>query len=196
MIVFLRGKLAAKSTTAAVIDCSGVGYEALAPLTTIEKLPAVGEQVFLHIDMVVREDSQTLYGFSNENEREIFRRLIKVSGVGAKTALALMSALSLDELLSALANSEADRLARAPGIGKKTAERIIVDFRGSPLLEMPTSGEPAGGARDVEQALAGLGYKKAEITRALGALPTDIGTDTTARLRAALQVLSGKNNFP
>ena len=190
MIVFLRGRLAAKSGAAVVIDCNGIGYEAQAPLTTIEKLPPVGEDVFLHIDLVVRQESHTLYGFLDEPAREIFRRLIKVSGVGAKTALALMSALADDELLSALSDGDAARLSRAPGIGKKTAERIIVDFRGSDLAGLAAGGGIVGGDRDVEQALIGLGYKRAEIVRAMSALPPSAGEDTAARLRAVLQILS------
>lgn len=194
MISFLRGILAAKSASAAIIECGGVGYEALAPLTTIEKLPKIGEPVFLLVDFVVRPESQTLYGFFHERERDIFRRLIKVSGVGAKTALALMSALPADDLLSALSDGDATRIAHAPGIGKKTAERIIVDFRGSPLLSMSAIGTATvpDSDRDIEQALFGLGYKKAEIARVLTALPAD--DNTAARLRAALQILSGRQS--
>lgn len=193
MISFLRGKLVSKTPSAVVIECGGVGYEALAPLTTLEQLPAPGAEVFLLTDFVVRAESQTLFGFLREREREIFRRLIKVSGVGAKTALTLMSALRADELLSALSEGDAARLSRAPGVGKKTAERIIVDFRGSPLLDM-AEGAPslASGDRDVESALAGLGYKKPEIARALASIPADTGEDSAVRLRAALQVLSGR----
>ncbi len=194
MISFLRGKLAAKSATSVVVECGGVGYEAFAPLTTIEKLPAPGANVFLLTDFVVRQESQALYGFCEEREREIFRRLIKVSGVGAKTALALMSALPAEDLLSAIAAGDAVRVSCAPGIGKKTAERIIVDFRGSPLLHLPAAATTAAANsdRDVEQGLAGLGYKKAEIARAISALPPEAGEDAAARLRAALQILSGK----
>ncbi|MGI9296363.1 MAG: Holliday junction branch migration protein RuvA [Gammaproteobacteria bacterium] len=193
MIAFLRGKLVSKTPSAVVIECGGVGYEALAPLTTIEQLPPPGAEVFLLTDFVVRAESQTLFGFLREREREIFRRLIKVSGVGAKTALALMSALRADELLAALSEGDSARLSRAPGIGKKTAERIIVDFRGSPLLEMVDGAPPAAsGDRDVESALAGLGYKKPEIARALASIPADTGDDSAVRLRAALQTLSGR----
>ena len=192
MITFLRGTLTDKTTASVTIECHGVGYEALAPLTTIEKLPAVGDTVFLLTDFVVRPESQTLYGFITRFERDIFRRLIKVSGVGAKTAIVLMSAFPVAELLSALSDSDAERIARAPGIGKKTAERIIVDFRGSPLLEniAPTAAFVNNPGRDVEQALTGLGYKRSEITRALGLLSADTPEDSAARLRAALQILS------
>lgn len=193
MIVFLRGILIAKSATAAVIECNGIGYEALAPLTTIEQLPAVGEKVFLLTQLVVREDSQTLYGFSDKRARAIFQCLIKISGVGAKTALALMSALTAEQLLTAVSSGAAERLSQAPGIGKKTAERIIIDFRDNPLLNMPLGdGAITAGDRDVEQALAGLGYKKTEINRALAALPAATPPDTAIRLRAALQILSGR----
>ncbi len=192
MISFLRGKLAIKTSLSAVVECNGVGYEALAPLTTLEQLPPPGAEVFLLTDVVTRAESQTLYGFSNAREREIFRRLIKVSGVGAKTALALMSALRADELVAALAGGDAAHLSRAPGIGTKTAERIIIDFRGSPLLEMTDGITSGDDMHDVERALAGLGYKKGEIARALSSIPADVGEDAAVRLRAALQILSGK----
>ena len=198
MIAFLRGKLIAKTSQAAVVECGGVGYEVFAPLTVIEKMPAAGAEVFIHTDFVVREDSQTLYGFLDERSRAVFRRLIKVSGVGAKTAVALMSALSAEELLSALAGEDATRLTCAPGIGQKTAERIVLDFRGSPLLD-DIGGATGGGDktfsaadRDIEQGLAALGYKKAEIARAIAALPKNDDADPAARLRAALQKLSGR----
>lgn len=193
MIAFLRGRLVAKTPSSAIIECGGIGYEASAPLTTIEQLPPIGEEVFLLTDFVVRAESQTLYGFLRDREREIFRRLIKVSGVGAKTALALMSALRAEELLAALSEGDVARISRAPGIGKKTAERIIIDFRGSPLLQMADGAAGmVSGDRDVAQALAGLGYKKPEIERALAAIPSDVGDDSAVRLRAALHFLSGK----
>lgn len=193
MISFLRGKLAIKTASSVVVECAGVGYEALSPLTTLERLPGIGQEVFLLTELVVREESHTLFGFIEEREREIFRRLLKVSGVGAKTALALMSALRSTELLQALSEGDAARISRAPGIGKKTAERIIIDFQGSPLLDMAEGGASLSvGDRDVEQALSGLGYKKSEITRALASLPPDTPQESSARLRAALQALSGK----
>lgn len=192
MISFLRGKLFSKTPSSAVIECGGIGYEVLAPLTTLERLPPPGAEVFLLTDFVVRAESQTLFGFLHERERAIFRRLIKVGGVGAKTALALMSALRAEELLAALSEGDAARLSRAPGIGKKTAERIVVDFRGSRLLEM-AEGASIGGDREVEQALTGLGYKKPEIARALAKIPADVGEDSAARLRAALQTLSHRS---
>ena len=193
MIGFLRGRLAAKSASAAVVECGGVGYEVLSPLTTLERLPATGEEVFLLTEMLVRAESQTLYGFLEDRDRDIFRRLIKTGGVGAKTALALMSALSSDELLRALADGDSAVVSRAPGIGAKTAERIIVDFRGSPLLLRTSANALSNADRDVEQALAGLGYKKAEIAKALSALPAaKEEEDTAARLRMALQILSGR----
>ncbi len=195
MISSLRGKLISKTTTSIVIECNGVGYEVIAPLSVIEKLPTLDKDIFIYIDFVVRDDSQTLFGFLDKETRELFRKLIKVSGVGAKTAIALMSALSTNELLLAIFGGDAERICRAPGIGKKTAERIIIDFRGSPLLDNIGSEhtpEPNIGDRDIEQGLASLGYKKAEIARAIAALPADIGNDPAARLRAALQSLSGR----
>ena len=140
---------------------------------------------------MVREESQTLYGFLDETTRALFRRLIKISGIGAKTALAMMSTMTAKELLSALANEDHARLSGTPGIGKKTAERLIIEFRGSALLS--SSGADFGVIRDddVEQALTSLGYKKDEIKRALTAMPPD-ATDTAVKVRAALRFLAGK----
>lgn len=193
MIAFLRGVLARKTASAVIIECGGVGYEALASLSAIERLPEEGENVCMPATLVVREDSHTLYAFSDERERAIFLRLIKVSGVGAKTALALMSALSADELLAAISETDPDRIARAPGIGRKTAERIILDLRGAEIPGMPAAGATSSGDSDVAQALAGLGYKKPEISRAIASLPPPSpGQPTAARLRIALQILSGR----
>ena len=190
MIASLNGYMAAKSAASVVLEINGIGYEVAIPLTVMDKLPTIGEKVFLLIEFVVREESQTLYGFLDETTRALFRRLIKISGIGAKTALAMMSTMTAKELLSALANEDHARLSGTPGIGKKTAERLIIEFRGSALLS--SSGADFGVIRDddVEQALTSLGYKKDEIKRALTAMPD--ATDTAVKVRAALRFLAGK----
>ena len=187
MIAFIRGVLVEKRPNTVFIECNGIGYEVMAPLTVVEKLPPEGETIFLLTQFVVREESQTLYGFLNESERTLFCRLIKVSGVGAKTALAMMSALTTDSLLAALSTEDIGRLSAVPGIGRKTAERLIVDFRGSSLL-LETAAFSVD--NDAEQALAALGYKKSEIGKALSQLPAVTNEDTASRVRTALRVLS------
>lgn len=191
MICSLRGRLAGKTAGRAVVECGGVGYDVQAPLTVIERLPEVGEEVFLLTEFVVRETGQALYGFLTERERLLFVQLMKTSGVGAKTVLAMMSAMTVDELVAALSSDDAARLALAPGIGKKTAERLIVDFRGSALLVAAASAAPAVDG-EVEQALAALGYKKAEIKKALSRFGADAGEGTAERVRTALRILSGR----
>lgn len=194
MIVFVRGRLTAKTPNAVVVDCGGIGYEILTPLTVTEKLPDIGEETTLLTEFIVRQDAQLLFGFLLERERVLFRRLLKISGVGAKMALAMMSAMNMAELLTALAAEDVGRLSSIPGVGKKTAERMIVDFRGSPmLLEAAASSGMSDINSEVEQALAALGYKRAEIRRALGQLSPPTAAETLAdRVRAALRVLSGR----
>ena len=190
MIASIRGVLQHKSANVLVIECGGLGYEILAPLTVTEQLPEEGAEVFLLTEFVVREMSQTLYGFLHERERRLFRQLMKTSGVGAKTVLAMMSTMTIDELMSALAAEDVAKLSLIPGIGKKTADRLVVDFRGNLLLreavEQPEQND------EVEQVLSALGYKKAEIKNILTQLDADSGTDTATRVRTALRLLSGK----
>ena len=190
MISFLRGIVAEKRAGAVALDCNGVGYEVLTPLTVSEGMPPVGEEATLLVEFVVREDSQTLYGFASHKERRVFRRLLKVSGIGAKTALAMLSAISLQDLLAALQSEDAARLSSVPGIGAKTADRLIVDFRGSDLL----TGERAQWSADEEtaQALQALGYNKAEVRKVLAKLTAADGDTTEQRVRAALRILSAK----
>ena len=190
MIDCIRGTLTEKQPNSVVIECYGLGYRVMAPLTVTERLPSVGEVAFLLTELVVREDSQTLFGFLTAQERQLFQRLIKVSGIGTKTALAMMSAMNLDELLGALSAEDIGRLSRTPGIGAKTAERLIVDFRGSPILL--EARVPASIDNDTEQALAALGYKKAEIGKALKQLKPQEGETTADKVRAALRILSGR----
>ena len=192
MIGSLRGRLIWKTAAQAAVECGGVGYEVAVAPSVSERLPAAGAEVFLLTEMIVREDAQLLFGFLEARERELFRRLLKVSGIGAKTALAMM-AMGVGELIQALSAEDAGRLARAPGVGRKTAERLIVEFRGSEwLLESAGAGGGKSGENaEAEQALAALGYRKKEIADALAALPK-AETGVAEKVRAALRVLSGR----
>lgn len=192
MISSLCGVVAEKRMDGIVIECGGVGYDVLLPLTVLENIPPVGETAKVLTELVVREDSQQLFGFATSNERLLFRRLIKVSGIGAKTAMAMMSTMTVSEILQALADEDTTALATAPGIGKKTADRLIVDFRGNPMLSS-IKGEAGGSANnEVEQALASLGYKKNEVKNALTYLAENHAPekDVAARVRLALRWLS------
>ena len=192
MIRTVEGRLVKKTLNTVLVECGGLGYELSVPMTVSERLPEEGETVKLVTELVVREDSHTLYGFLQADERALFCRLIKVSGIGAKTALAMMSAMSAAELLAALAAEDAARLATTPGIGMKTAERLVVDLRGSPLLLAADRLVPTSVDDDVAQALASLGYNKNEIKKTLSAMPAATEDDeVAARVRAALRLLSG-----
>lgn len=166
MIVHLDGTLFAKTPTSAVIDCGGVGYEALIPLSTFDRLPATGAKCRLLVYHEVREDAQLLYGFASEGEREAFSMLTSVSGVGPKIALAALSGLTVGELQFAIANGDAKRLATVKGLGKKTAERIVVELKDKvdPIeavaLGKSAAGddERAGVLRDAMLALTALGF--------------------------------------
>ena len=128
MIGRIAGTLLAKSPPMLLVDVGGVGYEIDAPMSTFYRLPAIGEPVLLHTHLLVREDAQLLYGFASEAERALFRQLLKVSGVGAKLALVILSGVAVDELLAIVADADAARLVRIPGIGRKTAERLILEL--------------------------------------------------------------------
>jgi len=155
------------------------------PMSTFYNLPAVGDPVTLHTHLVVREDIQALYGFATLEERAVFRQLLKISGIGARTALSLLSGLSVTELAQAVALQEAARLTKIPGIGRKTAERLLLELKGKLADAKPTS---AGGASDVLNALLGLGYSEKEAAAALKGLPT--GLPVVEGIRAALKALA------
>jgi Holliday junction DNA helicase RuvA len=180
----LSGKLAGKHPPQVLVDCNGVGYEVDVPMSTFYNLPAVGEAVTLHAHLVVREDAQTLYGFGTLEERAAFRQLLKISGIGARTALAVLSGMSVAELAQAVALQEAARLTKVPGIGKKTAERLLLELKGK-LADVRPS---AAGASDVLDALLGLGYSEKEALTALKGLPP--GVPVTEGIRAALKALA------
>jgi Holliday junction DNA helicase RuvA len=189
MIGRLTGTLAEKSPPQLLIDCNGVGYEVDVPMSTFYNLPALGERVTLLTHLVVREDAQLLYGFLSAAERATFRELIKISGVGPRTALSVLSGLSVAELAQAVAQQQAVRLTKVPGIGKKTAERLLLELKGklAPDLASP-AGAASDAQSDISQALVALGYNEREATAALKGLPPDVGVADGIKL--ALKALS------
>ncbi len=186
MIGRLTGKLAGKQPPQVLLDVAGVAYEVDVPMSTFYSLPATGETVTLFTHLVVREDAHTLYGFGTLEERAAFRQLIRISGIGARTALAVLSGLSVADLAQAVAMQEAGRLTKIPGIGKKTAERLLLELRGR-LAEVQV---PAGAekASDVLNALLALGYSEKEALGAVKGLAP--GVPVTEGIRAALKALA------
>jgi holliday junction DNA helicase RuvA len=189
MIGKLTGVLGDKNPPEVLVECGGVGYEVFVPMSTYYNLPARGEPVSLLTHFVVREDAQILYGFATAMERESFRQLIKISGVGPRTALAVLSGMSVADLAHAITAQESARLVKVPGIGKKTAERLLLELKGKLGADI---GVPAGGASgnqgDILQALVALGYSDKEATLALKALPADISVSDG--IKSALKALS------
>jgi len=191
MIGSLRGRIASKSPPQLTVEVGGLGYELEAPMSTFFHLPAVGEEVRLLTHLVVREDAHVLYGFATEEERRLFRSLIKVSGVGPKIALALLSGISVSAFADCIVREDITALTRVPGVGRKTAERLIVEMRDRLGAPEAPAGMPApeGGAsaqNEAYGALVALGYRPAEATRLLKAAGP--GTHSTEELiRRALQ---------
>ena len=196
MIGFLKGRLAVKLPPLLVVDVNGVGYELEAPMSTFYGLPATGEPVAVFTHLVVREDAHILFGFGTDAERRLFRSLIKISGVGPKIALGILSGASVEDFLRTVEAEDVTMLTRIPGIGRKTAERVIIEMRGSvQKLHPPTPGggqSAAGlGVQPTPQseacsALLALGYKPPEVTRLLKAADVP-GLSTTDIIRRALQ---------
>lgn len=193
MIGRLSGTLLAKAPPALLLDVAGVGYELEAPMSTFYRLPALGESVVLHTHLVVREDAQLLYGFATEAERALFRQLLKVSGVGAKLALVILSGVAVQELIEIVQEADVARLVRIPGIGRKTAERLILELR-EPLGRLAVAASASFVSRDGDalqdaaSALEALGYKPAEARAALRDLATD-GLRSEDLIRSALKRL-------
>ncbi len=190
MIGSLRGRIASKTPPQLTVDVGGLGYELEAPMSTFFHLPAVGEEVRLLTHLVVREDAHVLYAFATEDERRLFRSLIKVSGVGPKIALALLSGISVSAFAQCVLNEDISALTRVPGIGRKTAERLIVEMRDRLASPQATPGAPVTAAASAEGeaygALVALGYRPAEAARLLKAVGP--GTHSTEELiRRALQ---------
>lgn len=189
MIGRITGKLIEKRPPLVLLDVQGVGYEIDVPMSTFYQLPAIGSQVTLHTHMVVREDAHLLFGFGSEEERTAFRQLLKISGVGARTALAVLSGLSVGDLQQAVRAEDSGRLTKIPGIGKKTAERLLLELRGK--LEMiltPGAAPVASGSQDVLNALLALGYNEREANWAIGQLSD--GLPVADGIRQALKLLS------
>ncbi len=184
MIGRLTGRLASKHPPQVLVDVGGVGYEVDVPMSTFYNLPAAGEPVTLHTHLVVREDAHVLYGFGSLEERTVFRQLIRISGVGARTALAVLSGLSVGDLAQAVATQDAQTLTRIPGVGKKTAERLLLELKGKLADAKPS----LAGSGDVLNALLGLGYSEKEAMAAVKGLPA--GLAVAEGIRAALKALA------
>ncbi len=191
MIGRISGILLDKTPPLALIDCNGVGYECEVPMSTFYLLPQVGEKVTLLTHFVVREDAQLLFGFGTNQERLMFRQLLKVNGIGAKSALAILSGLSIDELIQAVSLQEAGLLTRVPGIGKKTAERLLLELKDKFTLDSALSIKGSGItsiSQDVLNALIALGYNERESLNAVKSL--DINLTVNDGIKQALKYLS------
>ena len=198
MIGRLRGTLVEKYPPHVILDVQGVGYELEVPMTTLYRLPAVGEPLTLHTHLVVREDAQLLYGFYEKRDRELFRELIRLNGVGPKLALALMSGLEVDELVRCVQAQDTSALMKVPGVGKKTAERLLVELKDrfkawetlpgmSTLVIEPSAGPAVSSAEnDAVSALISLGYKPQEASRAVAGIKED-GLSSEDLIRRALK---------
>jgi holliday junction DNA helicase RuvA len=186
----LTGTLSEKRPPTVVVDVQGIGYEVDVPMSTFFLLPATGSTVALHTHLVVREDAHLLFGFATEEERRVFRQLLKISGIGARTALSLLSGMSVSELYLAVASQDGARLTRIPGIGKKTAERLLLELRDklAPAGAAPVAGSPAAARGDALNALIALGYSEKEAGVALSKVPAE--TPVQDAIRQALKLLS------
>jgi Holliday junction DNA helicase RuvA len=197
MIGSLRGVIAHKQAPMLLLEVGGVGYELEAPMSTFYELPAVGEEVRLLTHLVVRDDAHVLYGFASEGERRLFRNLLRVSGVGAKIALAILSGISVEGFAHCVRAEDAASLVKVPGIGRKTAERLIVEMRdrldeaqATAAAQPPTPGREPRAADEAYGALVALGYKPAEAARLLKKVDADgLGAEDIIReaLKAAAQ---------
>lgn len=190
MIGRLSGLLAEKSPPQVLVDVQGVGYEVDVPMSTFYNLPGIGERVTLLTHFVVREDAQLLFGFLTGSERAAFRELVKISGVGPRTALAILSGLSVSELAQAVSRQDGARLVKVPGIGKKTAERLLLELKGKLGVDLaqPSSAAVSDAQGDIAQALQALGYNEREAQAALRQLPPDVGVSDGIKL--ALKALN------
>ncbi|MBM4189732.1 MAG: Holliday junction branch migration protein RuvA [Betaproteobacteria bacterium] len=194
MIGRITGTLIEKTPPQIVVDCHGVGYEVDVPMSSFYNLPAVGERVSLHTQFVVREDAQLLYGFLTLKERETFRLLTRITGVGPRMALSVLSGLSVDELAQTVALQEVGRLTRVPGVGKKTAERLLLELKGKLADALPSAGGGHGAPASVQHealgALMALGYSDKEALPVLKSLADDLKLEEA--IRQALKLLVRK----
>jgi Holliday junction DNA helicase RuvA len=202
MIGWLRGRLMSKHPPQLMLEVSGIGYELEAPMSTFYALPAAGAEVSLFTHQVIREDAHLLYGFVTERERRLFRELLKVSNVGPKIGLALLSGVTVDAFLACIEANDVDMLVRVPGVGRKTAERLIVEMRdrvksfgetgGATLPASSIIDRPQGAQAEAFAALVALGYKPAEVTRLLKSVDPDVQT-TEEIIRRALQAAAKRS---
>ena len=189
MIGRIAGKLLAKHPPQILVDVQGVGYELDVPVSTLYQLPATGSDVALLTHLIVREDAHQLYGFATEGERTLFRKLLKISGVGARIALAVLSGMSVADLRDAVSRQETGRLTKIPGIGKKTAERLLLELKDKlDVAVIAVRSETEGAGADVVNALLALGYSDKEAQFAVRSI--DSGLSVTEGIRQALKALS------
>jgi len=186
----ISGKLIERHPPQVLVDVHGVGYEIDVPMSTFYQLPANGSEVTLYTHLIVREDAHQLYGFASEQERHVFRQLLKISGVGARTALSVLSGMSVSDLYEAVSAQDSGRLVRVPGIGKKTAERLLLELKDKlDVIVVSTAATAAAGASsDILNALLALGYNDKEAQWAIRQLPGS--TAVTEGIRQALKLLS------
>jgi len=191
MIGRLTGILAEKTPPQVLVDVQGVGYEVDVPMSSYFNLPGLGDKVTLLVHQVIREDAHLLYGFLTAEERSTFRELVKISGVGPRTALAILSGLSVNDLATAVAQQQSGRLQKVPGIGKKTAERLLLELKGKLGADLTPVAAAAGvtsdAQADIVQALVALGYSEKDAAAALKKLPPDIGV--SEGIKQALKAL-------
>ena len=192
MIGRLSGMLLEKNPPQVLLDVGGVGYEIDVPMSTFYNLPKIGEKVALFTQLIVREDAHLLYGFGTESERATFKQLLKVSGVGPKVGLAVLSGMSVNDLAEAVATQESGRLTKVPGIGKKTAERLLLELKDKLKVDVriTVGGAPtiASSASDILNALMSLGYNEKEALYAIKQLPKEV--TVSDGIRQALKLLS------
>ena len=191
MIGRITGVLAEKQPPHVLVDVGGIGYEIDVPMSTFYNLPASGERVTLYTHLTIREDAHLLYGFGTEAERQAFRQLLKVSGIGAKTALSVLSGMSVADLANAIAAQETGRITKVPGIGKKTAERLLLELRdkfSAAVATIATTGAAPSSEADILNALNALGYNDKEALWAVKQLPADVSVSDG--IRQALKLLS------
>ena len=189
MIGRIEGRLLEKNPPQVLVDAHGVGYEIDVPMSTFYNLPPAGDRVALLTHLVVREDAQLLYGFLTTAERSAFRQLIKVSGIGARTALSVLSGMNVNELAQAVTRQEVGRLTKVPGIGKKTAERLLLELKGKLGADIGAAGGPVSDTQaDIINALLSLGYNEREAAAAVKAVPE--GTGVSDGIRHALKSLA------
>jgi Holliday junction DNA helicase RuvA len=194
MIASLHGVLDSLGSDGSVVNVNGLGFRVYMPTSTLSTLAGIGKEVHLHTYLHLREDSATLYGFASEDELRLFQTLIGVSGLGPKLALAMLSAMSLEQLTLALATGNRDLLTAVPGVGKKVAERLILELKDKIAAGWVTTPavELAEANTDVLAALTALGYSASEASQAVASLPADAGATLEEKIKLALQYFGGK----